>query len=302
MDRPRRRTAPRRPPGRPHRDGLPPARPRGHAHRLHAQCPAAHGAGTDTGRPGLPTGLHVDVGLRPPAALSAPERGRLPGHGRVRGRTAGPPLPRYRRGRRAQPRLQLAPAPRGRDRPPGPIRELHRRPVPQPGALLEHRDVAGARRLRSGDRRGPRGLRQHGAVPGPPAPRPAERGGGLHRHHPGRGAHRRGSDRTPRAAVRRLRQRRPPRLGPRRGRTARGAQREITLRHVAHGSVREGTPRRASTSATPTSTRRTARPPAPCGRAVRSSARRANRTSCAGSPRATPVPPRDAATATESTR
>lgn len=77
---------------------------------------------------------------------------------------------------------------------------------------------------------------------------------------------------------------------------------EVVLRRVAHGSAHEGTPRPRSASARPTSTRPSARPPAPCGRGAPSASRRASPTSCCGSPNATRAPPRAAVTAAASTR
>ncbi|MCE0448009.1 PAS domain-containing protein [Streptomyces tricolor] len=130
-----RRGRPRRPPRRPHRPGrpAPPRRPPhraaphrvpAHRHRRTARRLRRHGHGRrcHPGRPGLPAGVHVHVRLRPPAALPARQRGRLPCDGRPRGGAARPVLPGHRRERRAQPRLPDPTAPGRRDRPAGPLR------------------------------------------------------------------------------------------------------------------------------------------------------------------------------------
>lgn len=288
----RRTAAPRRLLSHALRGGVPrPGRER-RPRRIRDHRPAARLRRADPGRTGLPAGGHVHVDLRHPTALPAPQRRGLPGHGGPGGSPARPVLLGHRRGRRTQPRIPGQPAPGRRDRQTRPLRELHRRARPQPGARLDHRDVARAGgRLRGAHRCRPGRVRQQRPVLGPPTAGPAQRGGGSHRHHPGRGAHRGGTRRTPRAPVRRLRQRGPPRLGARRGRAAdraggrrRPAPRRPRLRPRGHP---EAAVRLGETDIYPASS-----PPARAlreGRAAVSQAA-ASPTSCAGSPNATPAP------------
>ena len=155
--------------------------------------------------------------------------GRVDGYRTGHGRRAPFAVPgaAHRRGPGRQ-GLPVARPAGGRGGPADAVRAPHAGPLTVPPARLDRRDVAGQEpRHRPGQRSRHGRLRRQRGVLGAPAAGPAQRRGHLHRHHPGRDAHRPGTGRPRRPAARRLRQRRPARVR----RPGRGTGRRPGRRH-----------------------------------------------------------------------